>query len=151
GGVMDKVTPGTLGGTYGGNPVACAAALATIDRMQELDLNRRASRIGQTIRDRFHAIASGTSEVVDVRGLGAMMAIEFGEGGDPARPAKGLVARVIDRCREQGLLVIPAGLHGNVIRVLAPIVITDEELKRGLDVLEDAIGAVASEPARLAH
>ncbi len=145
--VMDRVTPGTLGGTYGGNPVACAAALATIRRMQELDLNARAEHVGRVIRARFGAIAARCSEIVDVRGLGAMMAIEFGEGGDADRPAKDLVARVIGRCRERGLLVIPAGLHGNVIRVLSPIVITDEELERGLDILGEAIDAFAGSPA----
>ncbi len=145
--VMDKVTPGTLGGTYGGNPVACAAALATIRRMEELDLNARAERIGTVIRDRFESIALRVPEVSDVRGLGAMMAIEFSEPGDPTRPAKALVTQIIDRCRDNGLLIIPAGVLGNVIRVLSPIVITDEELDRGLDIFEDAVTTLVSRPA----
>lgn len=145
--VMDKVTPGTLGGTYGGNPVACAAALATIRRMEELGLNERAERIGTVVRDRFEAIASRVPEVTDVRGLGAMMAIEFSEDGDPSKPAKPLVSKIIDVCRNNGLLVIPAGVHGNAIRVLSPIVITDEELDRGLGILERAILSLAARPA----
>lgn len=137
--IMDRVTPGTLGGTYGGNPVACAAALATIRRMEELQLNARAEKIGATIRSRFEAIAANVPEVADVRGLGAMMAIEFTERGNQSKPAKELVARVVDRCRNDGLLIIPAGVHGNVIRVLSPLVISDDELGRGLDMLENAI------------
>lgn len=137
--IMDRVTPGTLGGTYGGNPVACAAALATIRRMEELQLNARAEKIGATIRSRFEAIAANVPEVADVRGLGAMMAIEFTERGNQSKPAKELVARVVDRCRNDGLLIIPAGVHGNVIRVLSPLVISDDDLGRGLDILENAI------------
>jgi 4-aminobutyrate aminotransferase/(S)-3-amino-2-methylpropionate transaminase len=140
--VMDRVTPGTLGGTYGGNPVACAAALATIRRMEELDLNTRAQKIGAVIRERFESIASRVPEVSDVRGLGAMMAIEFSAPGEPQKPGKDLVSRIIDRCREQGLLLIPAGVYSNVIRVLSPIVITDDQLHRGLDILEHAILSV---------
>ncbi|MEQ8771120.1 MAG: aspartate aminotransferase family protein [Phycisphaerales bacterium] len=147
GAVMDKVTPGTLGGTYGGNPVACAAALATIRRMEELSLNERAAHTGAVIRERFEAIASRVREVSDVRGLGAMMAIEFGEGSDPGRPAGALVKRVIDACRERGLLIIAAGVDGNVVRVLAPIVITDEELARGLDIFEEVVLSMTSQPA----
>lgn len=145
--VMDKVTPGTLGGTYGGNPVACAAALATIQRIEELGLNDRAQHIGTIIRERFEAIAAAVPEVADVRGLGAMMAIEFSEPAEPFAPAKALVTRIIDRCRENGLLIIPAGVHGNVIRVLAPIVIADDVLRRGLDIFEAAVKSLASPPA----
>ena len=142
--VMDKVTPGTLGGTYGGNPVACAAALATIARMEELKLNERAMHLGKIIRERLDPIARKVSEVTDVRGLGAMMAIEFFEDADPSRPAKKLVSDIIDECRKNGLLIIPAGVNGNVIRMLAPIVISDADLNRGLDILEHAIMSLSS-------
>ncbi len=141
--VMDKASPGTLGGTYGGNPVACAAAMATIRRMKALDLNVRAERCGTIVRERFEAIAARVPEVSDVRGLGAMMAIEFCDDGDPARPATALVKRIMDTCREQGLLIIPAGVDSNVIRVLAPIVISDQDLSRGLDILDHAIESSA--------
>lgn len=145
---MDKATPGTLGGTYGGNPVACAASIATLRRMEELDLNGRAMRCGEMIRARFDGWANDLEEVTDVRGLGAMMAIEFCEGGDPSKPAKELVARVISECRANGLLAISAGVHGNVIRVLAPIVITDEQLARGLDIMERALMTVTGRVAQ---
>lgn len=134
--VMDRVAPGTLGGTYGGNPVACIAALATIRRMSELDLNARAAHTGRVIRDRFERLASRVPEITDVRGLGAMMAIELSDDGDPSRPASALTARIIADCLARGLVVIPAGVHSNVVRVLAPLVISDEELSRGLDIIE---------------
>jgi len=137
--VMDRVNPGTLGGTYGGNPVACAAALATIRRMDELRLNERAEHTGTLIRRRFEAIADRVPHVTDVRGLGAMMAIEFSEDGDPQRPAAKLLASIIATCLQNGLLVIPAGVDSNVIRVLAPLVIDDDTLTRGLDILESAV------------
>jgi 4-aminobutyrate aminotransferase/(S)-3-amino-2-methylpropionate transaminase len=137
--VMDRVNPGTLGGTYGGNPVACAASLAAIARMEELDLNARATHIGSMIRQRFDALKETVAQVTDVRGMGAMMAIEFSEGGDPSKPAPAMVKAVIDDCRSKGLLVIAAGLAGNCIRVLTPLVITDDELNRGLDILCQSI------------
>jgi len=145
--VMDRVTPGTIGGTYGGNPVACAAALATIRQMETLGLNARGERMGARIRARFLDIAKRVREVSDVRGLGAMMAIEFAVDGDPAQPAGALVKDIIATCRNNGLLVIPAGIDANVIRVLAPLVMTDEELGRGLDMLESAILAHVKQPA----
>jgi 4-aminobutyrate aminotransferase/(S)-3-amino-2-methylpropionate transaminase len=141
--VMDKVAPGTVGGTYGGNPVACAAALATIARMEELNLNQRAEHIGRVVRSRFEALAARVPSVTSVRGLGAMMAVELHDGGDPQRPATETVKQIIAACRENGLLVIPAGVHGNVIRVLSPLVITDEQLARGLDILEESVQSLA--------
>ncbi len=137
--VMDRVTPGTLGGTYGGNPVACAAGLAAIRRMDELGLNERAREIGGVIRRRFESMAAQCPWVTDVRGLGAMLAFELCEGGDPASPAAGAVKEVIKSCHDAGVLVISAGVRGNVIRTLAPLVITDEQLGRALDVLEEAV------------
>jgi len=145
--VMDKVTPGTLGGTYGGNPVACTAALATIRRMKELNLNDRAAHTGAVVRERFETIASCVLEVTDIRGLGSMMAIEFCEGGDLGRPAGSLVKRIIEACHDRGLLIISAGVDGNVVRVLGPIVITDRELARGLDIFEEVVRSLTSESA----
>lgn len=137
--VMDKVNPGTLGGTYGGNPVSCAAALAAIKQMEALDLNARADAIGKTLRERFTALQKKVKTVTDVRGLGAMIAIELSEGGDPTRPATGMVKAIIDDCRSKGLLIIAAGVYGNCIRTLVPLVITDEQLSRGLDILCESV------------
>jgi 4-aminobutyrate aminotransferase/(S)-3-amino-2-methylpropionate transaminase len=137
--VMDKVTPGTLGGTYGGNPVSCAAALAAIGSMKELNLNARGAAIGKAVRARFEALRKTTKVVTEVRGLGAMVAIEMCEEGDERRPATAIVKSIVDACRERGLLIISAGVYGNVIRVLSPLVITDEQLERGLDILCEEI------------
>lgn len=148
--VMDRVTPGTLGGTYGGNPVACAAALATIRQMEALDLNARGERIGAVIRERFESMASRISRVSDVRGLGAMMAIEFASGDGSQPPARVLVKDIITRCRERGLLVISAGIEGNVLRVLSPLVISDQTLEAGLDILEEAVLEFTASPVQVA-
>lgn len=145
--IMDKAQPGTVGGTYGGNPVACAAALATLERMEELDLNARGAAIGRTVRSRFEALQKDIDLVADVRGLGAMIGVELCWDGDPFRPAGEAVAAVTAACREQGVLVLPAGPHGNVVRVLSPLVISDEDLDRGLDVICSAIEAVAESAA----
>lgn len=137
--VMDAARPGTLGGTYGGNPVACAAALATIRRMEELDLNARAGRLGEVVRTRFESLRERCDIVGDVRGLGAMIGLELCEDGDPDRPSPNAVAHVTRRCREEGVLILPAGRHANVVRVLAPLVIEDADLEHGLNVIEAAV------------
>jgi len=137
--VMDRAKPGTLGGTYGGNPVACAAALATIRQMEALKLNDRARNTGQLIRTKLLEIASHTEQISDVRGLGAMMAIEFSQINDPTLPDGEIVNAIITTCRNNGLIIIPAGMDGNVIRLLAPLVISDKVLVEGLAILEAAI------------
>ncbi len=146
--IMDRAAPGTLGGTYGGNPVACASSLATIEQMQRLDLNERSKSTGAWIRQRFNEIAARTPQITDVRGLGAMLAIEFSKVDDHTQPDGDLVKAIITTCRNAGLIVIPAGISGNVIRVLAPIVISDEMLDRGLDILDNAI---ATHTKQIAH
>ncbi len=151
--VMDGARPGTIGGTYGGNPVACAAALATIRYMEEQDLNGRARAIGQQVRERFTALARRCAAVADVRGLGAMIAAEFVDPADRSKPATAQVKEILASCVRRGVLVISAGTYGNVIRVLSPLVITDEQLERGLDVLEDEVlrvfsGSDAPQPTR---
>lgn len=137
--VMDAARPGTIGGTYGGNPVACAAALATIRFMEEQNLNQRAAEIGTRVRERFLALQKKCSLVGDVRGLGAMIGMEFVEHGDPQQPATKFVAAVQKACLERGLLLIAAGTYSNVIRVLSPLVITDEQLERGLTILTEEV------------
>lgn len=137
--IMDKAQPGTLGGTYGGNPVACAAALATIRTMTELDLNARANVIGQRVRDRLEGLRSRCALLADVRGLGAMIGAEFCEDRDPRRPATDFITAVTATCRARGLLILPAGTYGNVLRFLAPLTIDDGDLDRGLQILADAI------------
>lgn len=142
--VMDRVTTGTIGGTYGGNPVACASALATIEQMKKKDLNKRALQIGRIVRDRLERIAQSVPQLADVRGLGAMVAAEFVEDGDPHKPATDLVRTVLNACVNRGLLIIAAGLHANCIRILSPLVISDAQLNQGLDILEEEIMRHAS-------
>ena len=134
--VMDAALPGTIGGTFGGNPIACAAALATLDRIEELGLCARAIEQGEQIRQAFESLKSRFAEVVDVRGLGAMMALELCVDGDVHEPATELAGQVVAGCRDSGVLVIRAGVHANVLRILAPLVITDEQLARALDVID---------------
>ena len=152
--VMDAAAPGTLGGTYAGNPVACAAALATIDVMEALDLNARAQVVGDRVRSRFAALRARCPAIGDVRGIGAMIGVEFVEDGNPDRPAGAMVKEILAASLERGVLSIPAGTHGNVIRILSPLVISDEDLDQGLTVLEEEIlaawsrhEAAAAEPA----
>ena len=140
--IMDAAAPGTLGGTYGGNPVACAASLAAIKFMEETNLNARAEKIGNVIRKRFSSMKKKYPCIGDVRGPGAMIGVEFVIDGDPHRPATDQVAGIVSECRENGLLVLTAGTHKNVIRILAPLIIDDADLKRGLDILEAAIASV---------
>lgn len=137
--VMDAAAPGTCGGTYGGNPIACAASLAAIKTMQEQNLNDRAADIGRIVFDRFKQIQSKTNWAVDARGLGAMQAIVFGENGDKHKPVPTMVRAALDGCLKRGVLAIPAGAAGTMIRILSPLVITNEQLEKGLDILEDEI------------
>jgi 4-aminobutyrate aminotransferase/(S)-3-amino-2-methylpropionate transaminase len=143
--VMDKARPGTLGGTYGGNPVACAAALATIEVMEELNLNERAAAIGSKVRDRFLALKQKCRVVGDVRGLGAMIDMELSLDGDPLKPATAIAVDALGRCRERGVLVLPAGPYGNIIRTLSPLVVDDTDLERGISAIEDSILEAAQE------
>lgn len=145
--VMDAARPGTIGGTYCGNPVACAGSLATIEFMERENLNARAEAIGGKMRARFDALAERTDVIGDVRGLGAMIGVEFCYDGDPRRPAGPVVADALARCRENGVVALPAGAHGNVIRTLPPLVIEDADLERALDVMEEAITVAARQEA----
>ncbi len=137
--IMDAAKPGTIGGTYLGNPVSCAAALATIKYMKDLNLNERAVSIGNTVMEKFKIWKSKYAGIGNVRGLGAMCAIEFVKNDDPHQPDTERVARISAACAENGLLVLNAGTYKNVIRFLAPLVISEEDLKRGLDILEAEI------------
>ena len=137
--VMDSALPGTIGGTYGGNPVACAAAIANIESMEELDTNGLGVRIGATIRARFERLAERSTLVGDVRGLGAMIGLELCYDRDPDRPARNVAQAVTAACLAKGVLLLPAGPYGNVLRVLSPLTISDADLDRGLTAIEEAV------------
>ncbi|TFC31340.1 4-aminobutyrate--2-oxoglutarate transaminase [Cryobacterium sp. TMT1-3] len=138
--IMDSPQAGGLGGTYGGNPLACAAALATIDTYETDNLVERAATLGQIMGDRLTALAAVDSRIIEVRGRGAMMAIEI---VDPAtgEPDAGLTNRVIAACHAQGVILLGCGTYGNVIRLLPPLSIPDDLLLEGLQVLADALAA----------
>jgi 4-aminobutyrate aminotransferase / (S)-3-amino-2-methylpropionate transaminase / 5-aminovalerate transaminase len=137
--IMDAPMEGAIGGTFGGNPVACAAALAAIDLIEKQDLPARAAMIGDRVRERFEALWKKCPAVGNVRGAGAMRAIEFVKDRATKEPAKELVDQIIRLCYERGLIVLGAGTYGNVIRTLMPLVISEDEVDEGLDVLEGAI------------
>ncbi|MER5700898.1 4-aminobutyrate--2-oxoglutarate transaminase [Micromonospora sp. NPDC002296] len=137
--LMDAVHVGGLGGTYGGNPIACAAALATIETMHELDLAAAARRIGATMDERLCAVAAGDPRIAEVRGRGAMLAVELVRPGTLV-PDPAAAAAVAAACHAAGLLVLTCGTYGNVLRLLPPLVISDADLARGLDILDNAFG-----------
>ncbi|MBI5247691.1 MAG: aspartate aminotransferase family protein [Elusimicrobia bacterium] len=140
--IMDSVATGAIGGTYGGNPMACAAALAVFKIMKEEKLVAAGKKIGETVKKRFDGFRDKYSFVGDSRGLGAMRAIELvtdKKSKTPLPAAK--VKDILHACEDRGLIVIKAGVHDNVIRTLMPLVISDADLKRGLDILDDAFGS----------
>jgi 4-aminobutyrate aminotransferase / (S)-3-amino-2-methylpropionate transaminase / 5-aminovalerate transaminase len=136
--LMDAVHPGGLGGTFGGNPVSCAAALAVLDELSAPGFRERADQIARLLRTRLDEIASRQPGVGEVRGLGSMLALELVEQSGDASKA------VTAAARERGLVILSCGLYGNVIRLLPPLSATDEELERGLAILEEALGDASS-------
>ncbi|WP_281658664.1 4-aminobutyrate--2-oxoglutarate transaminase [Halobacillus sp. Cin3] len=137
--VMDAAGAGELGGTYSGNPLGCRAAIAAIEVIENEGLNERAVHIGNVVKDRFHQLSEDLDCIGEIRGLGAMVAVEIVEDRDTKAPDKLLTQKIISEAQHAGLLVLGAGLYGNVIRFLMPLVITEEELDEGLSILETAI------------
>ena len=137
--IMDAPGDSAIGGTYVGNPVAQAAALAVLDVIEDEGLVQRAGAIGETIRTRMSGWLERFEAVGDVRGLGAMMAIELVHGRDSKDPAPELASAVVEAATERGLLLLKSGIYSNCIRVLVPLVITDAELDEALDVWEQAL------------
>lgn len=142
--LIDAVHPGGLGGTYGGNPVACAAALASIEQMETLDLNGRAREIEDMVVARLSELADEVDIIGEVRGRGAMLAVELVEAGGH-EPNADATKAVAARALAAGVIVLTCGTYGNVIRLLPPLVISDALLGEALDVLTEAIRAVAQE------
>jgi 4-aminobutyrate aminotransferase/(S)-3-amino-2-methylpropionate transaminase len=137
--IMDAPTPGRIGGTYGGNPVACAAALATIDLMENEDLSGKAAKVGETIVKRLKKLQQKYPQLGDIRALGAMVAVEIVKDPETKEPDKDAVGVIIEECFKHGVLSMGAGIFGNVIRFLPPVVITDEQLNKGLDIFTEAV------------
>jgi len=145
--IMDAPGPGGLGGTFAGNPLACAAANAVIDVFENGDLLDRANRIGKQFERRAKQWQSRFDIVGDIRGLGGMRAIEIVKSRESREPAPDETKAIAKSCYEHGLITITAGSYGNVIRVLVPLVVTDEQMNEGLNVLEDALAATSGKKA----
>jgi 4-aminobutyrate aminotransferase/(S)-3-amino-2-methylpropionate transaminase len=137
--VMDACKPSTIGGTYPGNPVCCAAAIATIDYMKTININALGQKVGKIVRESFLHMQHRFDAVGDVRGLGAMMAFELVKSNDPLQPDAELCKKLISYCADNGLIVINAGVYGNVIRILSPLVIEEDLLLKGLDIIEKGL------------
>jgi 4-aminobutyrate aminotransferase/(S)-3-amino-2-methylpropionate transaminase len=137
--LMDHPQVGGLGGTFGGNPVACRAALAVLDQFEKKDLLSRAGQLGKRVLQRFKEFYERYSVVGDVRGLGAMVGMELVTDRNTKEPATAFTKQLVNRCREKGLLMISAGTHSNIIRSLMPLVITDEQLEKGLSIIEESL------------
>ncbi len=148
--IMDAADVGGLGGTFGGNPLSCAAALAALDTIEEEQLLERARHLGR----RFAACARGWQQrwprIGEVRGLGAMQAIELVKSPETREPAEEETRQIVRYCYEHGLIVLSAGSYGNVIRLLVPLVIREAEFEEGLEVLEAAFEAVCQPASPLA-
>ena len=134
---MDAIAPGGLGGTYAGSPIACAAALAVLEVFEEEHLLDRCKAVGERLVTGLKAIQAKYPVIGDVRALGAMIAIELFEGGDIHKPNAAAVAAVVAKAREKGLILLSCGPYGNVLRVLVPLTAPDEQLDKGLAILEE--------------
>ncbi|PED05861.1 4-aminobutyrate--2-oxoglutarate transaminase [Bacillus pseudomycoides] len=141
--LMDAPGPGQLGGTFSGSPVACAAALAVLDVIEEEQLVKRAEVIGSRMMEVFHSWKEKYELIGDVRGLGAMTAIELVKDRNTKEPATEEVKAIMQETHNKGVITISAGIYGNVLRFLPPLVITDEQLEEGLHILETAIAKLS--------
>jgi 4-aminobutyrate aminotransferase / (S)-3-amino-2-methylpropionate transaminase / 5-aminovalerate transaminase len=145
--VMDAVIPGGLGGTYGGNPVACAAALAAIEAIQEEGLLARSTALGEHFRVRFAEIGARVApfRMWDIRGLGAMLAVEFVTDFETAAPDAALTKSVVAHALQRGLILLACGMHGNALRIMVPLTASDAIIDEGIAIFEDALAAALAE------
>ena len=137
--LMDAPEPGGLGGTFGGNPVACAAALAVLDEVASEPFRAHALELGGHIRVKLDELAARLDQVGEVRGIGPMLALELVTDRETKEPAADLAKRTTETARENGLILLSCGTYGNVIRILVPLVISDDELAQGLQILEESL------------
>jgi 4-aminobutyrate aminotransferase/(S)-3-amino-2-methylpropionate transaminase len=134
--IMDAAAVGSIGGTYIGSPICCVAASATIKYMKEINLNEKALKIGEIMMGRLQLLKKQHPEIGDVRGIGAMVALEFVKNGDPRQPNSEICPQIVRGCAENGLIVLSAGTYKNTLRILSPLVITETQLEKGLSILE---------------
>jgi 4-aminobutyrate aminotransferase / (S)-3-amino-2-methylpropionate transaminase / 5-aminovalerate transaminase len=136
--IMDAPGPSAIGGTYVGNPVACAAANAVLQVIEEEGLMARAEQVGKTLRARWEEVAQDVPQIGEVRGVGAMVGVEFVQARETKEPAGDFVGSMVERAMQRGVVAVSCGPYHNVLRHLVPLVISDEELDEGLDVLAQA-------------
>ncbi len=139
--IMDAAPVGGLGGTYAGNPLACAAALAVIDTFEKEHLLARSRAVGERLTGRLKALQAQHNCIAEVRGLGAMVAIELCKNGDPHQPDAELTKRMVAEAQKRGLILLSCGVYANVIRVLVPLVASDALLDEGLDIMAQSLSA----------
>ena len=145
--IMDALEPGGLGGTYGGNPVACAAALAAIQAIDEEGLLERSTKMGEHFRARFAEIGARSApyRMWDIRGLGAMVAVEFVTDFDSAKPDAALAKSICAHALKRGLILLGCGMHGNALRIMVPLTASDDLIEEGLAIFEEALDAAVAE------
>ncbi|MNF67550.1 5-aminovalerate aminotransferase DavT [compost metagenome] len=141
--IMDAVAPGGLGGTYAGSPVSCAAALAVIEAFEEEKLLDRAKSVGEILTAGLRQIGEKYTSVLEVRNLGAMVAVELCEAGDSNKPAAELTGKIVARARDKGLILLSCGTYYNVLRILVPLTVSDADLERGLRIIGECFDELA--------
>lgn len=144
--IMEKANPGELGGTFAGNPLGCRTALTVLDIIKQENLNQRGMEIGKILMERLRHLTDQYDIIGEVRGLGAMCAIEFVISKESKKPNPSIVKSVMGEAYSRGLITLNAGLHGNILRFLMPLVITNEQLREGIEILEESIEAVINRP-----
>jgi 4-aminobutyrate aminotransferase/(S)-3-amino-2-methylpropionate transaminase len=140
--IMDVVHPAGIGGTYGGNPLACEAALAVFDIMEDENLLEKSKQLGEKLQSTFEGFQEKYDIIGDVRGLGPMIALELVKDRSTKEPAPEETKALVKYCLDRGLLILGCGTYGNVLRFLMPLVITDDELQKGLDIINDGFAAM---------
>jgi 4-aminobutyrate aminotransferase/(S)-3-amino-2-methylpropionate transaminase len=143
--IMDAPAPGEIGGTFGGSPLGCVAALEVLDIIEKQNLLHRAQEIGDIIQQRFRDMQDKYAIIGDVRGLGAMCAMELVKNRATKEPVKELTAKFTKKCWESGLVTLSAGLFSNVVRILPSLVITNDQLLGGLDIIDQVIGELTTD------
>jgi 4-aminobutyrate aminotransferase/(S)-3-amino-2-methylpropionate transaminase len=142
--IMDSVHPMGIGGTYGGNPVACRAGLAVLGIFEEENLLQKAEKLGQKLKKQFDTWQKDYQIIGDVRGLGPMLAMELVEDRETKEPASDKAKALVKFCYEKGLIILTCGTYSNVIRTLMPLIITDDELEKGLNIMEEGLTVLSS-------
>jgi 4-aminobutyrate aminotransferase/(S)-3-amino-2-methylpropionate transaminase len=140
--IMDAVHPWGLGGTYGGNPIACAASLAVFEAFESEDMLDKSIALGQKLRARFEKWQTEFDVIGEIRGLGAMLGLELVKGAK-REPAADKAGQLVSYCQEKGLVILSCGTYGNIIRTLVPFVISDEQLEKGLAIMESGLATVS--------